>query len=161
MSFLGKNINIALVGLILAVVLIAAGTTVVYQRGLTTRTQEYETTSSNLSQCLTSLTNYQGKLSEKLAELNDTSQDISKYDTLYEQKVAELNEANQELKQTDAELKQMTLLKESFKKELDQKTQTVIDRESEIDTLNARVDTLERENRNLRTDLNECLSGGT
>jgi chromosome segregation ATPase len=115
MSFLGKNINLALTVLILIIILAATGVTILYQRGLRVRTTQYENVSSNLSQCLKAVANYQDVLSQKEVQLNATSQDIRKYDVLYTQKVSELDQKQQELTTTQTNLNAMTLQKEQFK----------------------------------------------
>ena len=160
MTYLGKNINLVLVGLILVTVVLAVGTAMLYQRGLEQRTDEYETTNTNLSQCLTMADNYKDKLVQRETELNQTSQDIRKYDLLYEQKVSDLEVKQQEVVSTKQQLSSMTLQKEQYKN-------LYGDALINISSLQVKIGNLERDNNALRgrvsdllDDLNQCESGG-
>lgn len=159
MGFLGKNINIALVALILITILCAVGVTVLYQRGLLERTTQYETTSTNLTQCLSALANYQDVLSKKESELNETSLDIRKYDALYGQKVAELTETAGDLDETKKQLSQATLLKEQYKTLYGQAQLNLSAQANQIAQLNARIIDLNDEIDDLEADLRDCERG--
>ena len=52
-SYLGRNVNLALLVIIIGVVVALVGTTVYFQRGLQNRTQAYENTAGTLSECQT------------------------------------------------------------------------------------------------------------
>jgi chromosome segregation ATPase len=152
MSFLGRNINLALVALILIVILVAVGTSVLYQKGLTQRTQDYENSSVSLGQCQTALDNYRTALAEKESKLNDTSQDIRKYDIIYEEKQAQLATSQQNLQDTQGKLNTMTLQKEQFKNlygdallNISQMQRTIGGLESSVTSLRADVRELEKE----------------
>ncbi|MBR9692343.1 hypothetical protein GOV07_00245 [Candidatus Woesearchaeota archaeon] len=156
MSFLKKNINMALVALILVLVLVATGTTVLYQRGLQQRTAQFETTSYNLSECLGQVENYIDSLEERESELNETSQDIAKYDTLYGQKVTELTKTEDDLTATKAGLTAMTLQKEQFK---DKYSKSLVDLQSLENEKLTLLDEIAKRNKlisQLQSDLNSC-----
>jgi len=159
MGFLGKNINFALIVLILMIVLVATGTTVLYQRGLKERTSQFETTNSNLSQCLTALDNYKSVVSQKEAQLNDTSQDIRKYDTLYSQKVAELGQRDTDLQSTRQQLNAMTLQKEQFKSLYSVSLLNISSLQSDVEDLEDTIDARDATIRSLRSQLSACLNG--
>lgn len=156
MSFLGKNINIALVALMLIVVLVAVGTTVIYQKGLSSRTSEYEVTADNLSQCLTTAENYRQKLLDKEQQLEDTSQDIAKYDIIYENKVAEAQSLEDQKRAVERDLQAMTLQKENFKRQLDDEIRVSEGLRADIAELEEDLDTLRDQNARLRADLKQC-----
>jgi len=156
MGFLGKNINLALIGLILALVVVATGTTVLYQRGLQQRTSQFESTSTNLSQCMNQVTNYKSVLENKESELNATSQDIAKYDTLYGQKVSEVNDLTSELSSTKSALNSMTLQKEQFKNLYSSALLNISSLENDIRLLDNQIDDLKAERANLQSLLANC-----
>ncbi len=155
---LGKNINMALVGLILILVLIATGTTVLYQRGLQERTRQYEETSANLSQCRAQVENFKSELEKQQSKLNATSQDIAKYDTLYGQRVAELNQVRDELAATKSSLNAMTLQKEQFKKLYSTALINISSLNNQITALENQVEVLREQKAHLETLLAECDS---
>lgn len=159
MSFLGKNINLALVALVLAIVVIATGTTVVYQRGLQERTQQFETTSTNLSQCLAQVENYRSELQKTETDLLETSQDISKYDQIYGQKVDELTDKEQELTKTKSSLNAMTAQKEQYKNLYSSALLNISSLENDIVDLEEVVDDLKADKSRLAAELAECQSG--
>ena len=160
MSFLGKNINLVLIGVILLVIVVTVATAVLYQQGLTQRTTDFELTSSNLSQCLTTLDNYRSSLAQKETELNSTSQDIRKYDVLYEQKQAELTSTQTTLTSTQTTLDRVTLERAQFKSYYE-------DAMLNISTLQRQIGNLQSDNENLRADVSDlqdrldaCQKGG-
>ncbi len=156
MSFLGRNINLGLITLILILVLLFAGVVVLYQRGLAQRTTEYETTSSNLTQCLTTLDNFRDRLAQTETQLDSTSQDIQKYDTLYEQKVAELGDKDRELRQTRSELNGMTLQKEQYKNLYGKSLLNISAQQGQITKLNDDITSLKATIRSLQNQLDAC-----
>lgn len=114
-TYLGRNVNLALLVIIIGVVVALVGTTVFFQRSLQNRTGEYETTSFTLSQCQTALSNYQDQFSKAQAKVNQTSQDIKRYDQLYEQKSGELKDTQSNLSATTKQMLFERLQKEKFK----------------------------------------------
>ncbi len=156
MGFLGKNINLALIGLILVLVLVATGSTVLYQRSLQQRTDQFETTSLNLSECRAALENYMDVLEERESELNETSQDIAKYDTLYGQKVSELESKKDELDATQADLNSMTLQKEQFKELYSKALLNISSLAADIEDLEDDVAVLQSQKQDLKDDLDAC-----
>lgn len=156
MVFLGKNINLVLVVIILLVILLATGTTVLYQRGMSKRTSQYETTSSNLTLCTKALENYRNVLNKKNTQINETSQDIKKYDTLYGQKVAEITKKESDLKDTQQKLNSMTLQKEQFKVLYGQTLLNISVQKSRINDLLREVNNLKDDEEILRNQLSEC-----
>lgn len=156
MSFLGKNINLALVALLLIVILIAVGTTVVYQRGLSQRTSDYEVTSTNLSSCQTQLDNYKERLEKKEGKLQDTSQAIKKYDTLYEQKVSALKDAEGQVSDLQRQLNTITLQKEQFKNLYGTALLNITSLENRVSDLESEKEDLQSKVKNLKDDLYDC-----
>ena len=153
-TYLGRNVNLALLIIIIGVVVALVGTTVFFQRSLQNRTQEYESTTGTLSDCQTALSNYQGMYSQSLAKVNETTQDIRKYDQLYEQKVGELKDTQSQLQQTQTQLQFEKLQKEKFQQFYEdeasqnaQLNQTIIYQQNQINNLNGQV-----------SDLNSALS---
>jgi chromosome segregation ATPase len=159
MSFLGRNINLALVSLIVIMLLLAAGVTILYQRGLQERTSQLENTSSNLSSCLTALANYKDVLSQSQEKLNATSQDIRKYDTLYSQKVAELTQTQQQLTTTQGQLNDMTLQKEQFKNLYGQAALNITVLQSSINSLNSQIYSYRNSLSACQSSLSSCQAG--
>ena len=99
-SYLSRNVNLALLIIIIGVIVALVGTTVFFQRSLQNRTSSLEDTSTDLQSCQVSLENYMEKYSEAQVRVNETAQDIRKYDQLYEQKVGELTDTQQQLLDT-------------------------------------------------------------
>jgi len=118
-TYLGRNVNLALLIIIIGVVVALVGTTVFFQRGLQNRTVEYETKAGSLNECHIALTNYQEKYSAAQAKVNQTSQDIRKYDQLYEQKTGELKETESKLSSTEKQLTLAKLINEKIQSDND------------------------------------------
>jgi chromosome segregation ATPase len=145
-TYLGRNVNLALLIIIIGVVVALVGTTVFFQRSLQNRTQEYETTTDTLSTCQLALSNYESKYAESLAKVNETTQDIRKYDQLYEQKVGELKDTQTQLSDTAKQLAFEKLQKEKFQQFYEQTArvnaqlnQTVVAQKSQIDSLSSQL----------------------
>ena len=148
-SYLGRNVNLALLIIIIGVVVALVGTTVFFQRSLQNRTGDYESTTQTLSQCQVALANYQEKYSDAQEQVNQTSQDIRKYDQLYEQKVVELKETQDNLSTTTKQMLFEKLQKEKF--------QSFYETErSRAAQLNATVISQANTIDNLEDELNEC-----
>ncbi len=159
MSFVGRKINAVLVLLIILVVIIATGTTIIYQRGLSARTRAYEVTQANLSQCTTALENYRERLQQKESELKETSADIAKYDTLYEQKVAELEKTQDLLESTRRQLSTVRLQKEQFKNLYGKALLNISVLQERVADLQEDVASLRRQVSNLQDELDSCGGG--
>lgn len=151
-SYLGKNVNLALLVIIIGVIVALVGTTVFFQRTLQNRTGAYEATTDTLASCQVALSNYQNQYAAAQERVNQTTQDIRKYDTLYEQKVAELRETQDTLSKTQQQLQFEKLQKEKFQafyeqtaNENRQLNATVTSQASRIRTLENRVDDLEED----------------
>jgi chromosome segregation ATPase len=145
-TYLGRNVNLALLIIIIGVVVALVGTTVYFQRSLQNRTQEYESTTDTLSACQTALSNYESKYAESLAKVNETTQDIRKYDQLYESKVGELKDTQTQLTTTANQLAFEKLQKEKFQQFYEQAAkanaqlnQTIAYQKSQIDSLSSQL----------------------
>jgi chromosome segregation ATPase len=114
-NYLGRNVNLALLVIIIGVIVALVGTTVFFQRGLQNRTQEFETTAEGLNSCQTALANYQTKYTQAELRANETSADIRKYDQLYEQKTGELKDAQGQLSEMTRQRDFEKLQKEKFR----------------------------------------------
>jgi chromosome segregation ATPase len=148
-SYLGRNVNLALLIIIIGVVVALVGTTVFFQRSLQNRTGAYESTTDQLTQCNVALSNYMGQYSAAQQKVNQTSQDIKKYDQLYEQKVAELKETQDTLEVTEKQL--------AFEKTQKQKLQTLYEAEArKTAELSTNITRLESDIRSLRRELRTC-----
>ena len=156
MGFLGRNINLALIALLLILILAATGVTILYQQGLRQRTTQYENVSSNLSMCQTTLTNYQDVLGQKEVQLNETSQDIRKYDQLYSQKVSELNTTQGQLTSTQQQLTDMTLQKEQYKNLYGQALLNISAQQYTIIGLNSQIDSYRSSLSSCQNSLSSC-----
>jgi chromosome segregation ATPase len=151
-SYLGRNVNLALLVIIIGVVVALVGTTVFFQRSLQNRTGAFETTTETLDQCQTALANYQEQYSRAQAQVNQTSQDIRKYDQLYEQKTGELKETQDTLSSTQKQLEFEKVQKDKFL-ELYEKERsinsylnvTIESQQNRIRQLENRIDDLEEE----------------
>jgi peptidoglycan hydrolase CwlO-like protein len=159
-NYLGRNVNLALLVIIIGVVIALVGTTVFFQRGLQNRTQAYESTSLTLSSCEIALTNYQEKYSEAQQKVNETSQDIRKYDQLYEQKTGELKDTQAQLAESQKQLVFEKLQKDKFREFYEAESRltsqlnlTVQSQTSQINSLNSRLNTC-------NTKLSQCQAGG-
>lgn len=155
-GYLGRNVNLALLVIIIGVVVALVGTTVFFQRSLQNRTSAYEDTTSTLGQCQVALTNYQERYSEALADVNATAQDIRKYDQLYEQKVGELKDSQSQLLSTQKQLEFERLQKQQFQglyeseqRKANQLSEQIESKDEEIRQLRNRID-------NLEEDLDAC-----
>lgn len=141
MGYLGKNINLTLLMLVIGVIVLLVGITLFFQFGLQERTQDFELTAENLTFCRESLNNYQNRFSEAQQQINSTSQDIRRYDQLYENKVAELAEKDDELDVANNRIKTLELIKTSL--------------ESEKSTLQQNIRILEQEKINLEKKISD------
>ena len=157
-SYLGRNVNLSLLVIIIGVVVALVGTTVFFQRGLQDRTQAYEDTEGSLSECNIALANYQEKYQQASEKANETSQDIRKYDVIYEQKVGELQDAETEISSLQQQLAFEALQKEKFQDLYEDEVATSASLQNTIASRDADIDDLEREVRNLKDDLNVCQS---
>lgn len=170
MAYLGKNINMALLLLIVGIVVVLIGITIVFQTGLKTRTSDYELASENLTECSTQLANYKDRLSEEEEKATSAAQDIRRYDQLYEGKVDELSEAADEL---DASQKKVTLKdlritsleseKNILKDKEDQCIQNLNTKIGEIERLDDKIDSYQskisccKDEADLTTCISECF----
>lgn len=152
-TYLGRNVNLALLIIIIGVVVALVGTTVFFQRSLQNRTGAFEDTAGQLQQCQVSLNNYINQYAEAQEQVNQTAQDIRKYDQLYEQKVADLKETTETLASTQAQLQFEKLQKERFQQYYEDAMRTIASQNSTIRTLNTRI-------RNLENELEACEEGG-
>jgi len=148
-TYLGRNVNLALLVIIIGVVVALVGTTVFFQRGLQNRTQEYQTTAGSLSECNVALANYESSLNQAQQKVNETTQDIRKYDQLYEQKTSELKDTQDQLSSTQKQLTFEQLQKAKFQQFYEsmlqvnlQLNQTVAYQASQINGLNSQISDL-------------------
>lgn len=151
-NYLGRNVNLALLVIIIGVVVALVGTTVFFQRSLQNRTEAFETTFTSLDQCEVALNNYQEKYSQALEDVNSTTQDIRKYDQLYEQKVGELKDSQSQLLSTQKQLEFETIQKQKFQelfedeqRKANQLSQTIADKDTKIAQLESRIEKLEED----------------
>ena len=106
MSFMQKNINMFLLGMVLLVALTLAGSAIYYQKTFDSITTSYDQTSENLSSCKADLESYKFNLNKTLRSLNTTAQDIRRYDELYSTKATQLQETSETLNETASELQE-------------------------------------------------------
>lgn len=149
-TYLGRNVNLALLVIIIGVVIALVGTTVFFQRGLQNKTQQFENTYSNLGECQVALSNFQDKYSQALEEVNETSESIRKYDQLYEQKTGELKDTQTQLTETQKQLAFEKLQKDRFKEYYEaqvranlQLNQTIESQKSQINSLKSQLSSCE------------------
>lgn len=155
-SYLGRNVNLALLLIIIGVVVALVGTTVFFQRGLQNRTEAYQSTSTDLDVCQTTLSNYQDKYLQAQAKVNETSQDIRKYDQLYEQKVGELKDSQTQLLDTQKKLDFERLQKEKFQDFYEDQLKISQQLNITVDSLRDQIDDLKRDLSQCKADLNAC-----
>jgi chromosome segregation ATPase len=124
MSFMQKNINLFLLGMVLVVALTLAGSAIYYQKTFDKMTTNYDETSANLSSCRSDLDSYKFNLNKTLRSLNTTAQDIRRYDELYSTKATQLqettttlNETASELQETKISLQEESALKNKYKQD--------------------------------------------
>ncbi len=148
-NYLGRNVNLALLVIIIGVIVALVGTTVFFQRSLQNRTQEFESTTGTLSECQVALANYKDSYSQSLQQVNKTSQDIRKYDQLYEQRTGELKETQDTLDSTKKQLLFESLQKTKFQQYYEDEQQqnmrlnlTIQDRDSTIRSLQSTISSL-------------------
>lgn len=156
MAYLGRNVNLALLLIIIGIVIAMVGTTVFFQRGLQNRTTAYESTSTALSSCEVALANYQERYEQAQAKVNETSQDIRKYDQLYEQKVGELQDTQGQLASTQRQLEFQELQSEKFQQLYEAQLQVARQQNITISNLRDEIDDLERDLRSCRAELDAC-----
>lgn len=162
-SYLGRNVNLALLVIIIGVIVALVGTTVFFQRSLQNRTQEYQTTTGTLEECRTALANYQTQYSEATQQVNKTAQDIRKYDQLYEQRTSELKETQTTLEKTQTQLSFEKLQKEKFQQFYEAERQatyqlnaTVQSQATKIRSLDNKIDDICDECRTSGGDCDSC-----
>ncbi len=156
-SYLGRNVNLALLVIIIGVIVALVGTTVFFQRSLQNRTQEYESTTGTLSECQVALANYQDKFTQATQQVNKTAQDIRKYDQLYEQRTGELKDTQTQLdnaqKQSIVERQRGDSLQTSLTQEMDSNRQL----NSTVNSLTQQLSSLDSKLRNI---CRQCSSSG-
>jgi len=157
-TYLGRNVNLALLVIIIGVVVALVGTTVFFQRGLQNRTQDFEVTSSQLNACQTALTNYQQQYEETRQKLNDTAQDIKKYDELYEEKTGELKDAQSQIAKTQQQLAFEKLQKEKFQQFYEAELRNNQQLNSTVTSLRTQVNNLNNEIDDLESTISSCRS---
>jgi peptidoglycan hydrolase CwlO-like protein len=158
-NYLGRNVNLALLVIIIGVVIALVGTTVFFQRGLQNRTNAYETTSLTLSQCQVALTNYQEKYEQAQQKVNETSQDIRKYDDLYEQKTGELKDTQGQLADTQKQLVFEKLQKDKFREFYEAEARTTAQLNATIASQAKQISSLNSQLSSCKADLNDCEAG--
>lgn len=156
-SYLGRNVNLALLVIIIGVIVALVGTTVFFQRSLQNRTQEYQTTTGTLSECQTALQNYQSKYSEATQQVNKTAQDIRKYDQLYEQRTGELKETQTTLEKTQTQLAFERLQKEKFQQYYEAERQGAIQLNLTVQSQTSKINSL---NNRIKDICSECRTSG-
>lgn len=142
-SYIGKNINMVLLLLLIGIVILLVSITIFFQFGLKTRTSAYEATSENLSTCENKLGVCLQTNVEKEKQLNSTAQDIKRYDIIYEGKVAELEDVQNDLSKANARIKSLELIKAGLESEKTALQQTINTKTQEINNLNTQIDNLE------------------
>lgn len=156
MGYLDKNINMALVIIIVGIVVAMLAVTVFFQVGLKTRTTDFETTSENLTTCETQLANYQERLNTAQSQLSSTSEDIRRYDQLYETKVAELSDTSDELETANKRVQSLNLIKTGLETENSQLKGQTNQLQQSVNQLTTRVDDLEDDVTYWRSKFNCC-----
>lgn len=156
MSYLGKNINMTLLLLVVGVVVVLIGITIFFQTGLKTRTGDFEEASTNLTECTTQVKNYQERLSEEEEKATSAAQDIRRYDQLYETKVAEIEDTKDDLSAAQKQIQLKELRITSLEAEKAGLQQTVNTRNQEINTLNDKISSLNDDIDNLEVQLSAC-----
>lgn len=151
-NYMGRNVNLVLLVVIIAVVIGLVGTTVFFQRVLENKTDAYQDTSMTLGQCQVELANYREVASEAQEQANQSAQDVRKYDEIYEQKVGELADTQSQLADTTRQLAFEKLQKERFQASYEQQL-------SENRKLNITIDSLEDRISDLKSDLAACKAG--
>lgn len=137
MGYLGKNINLTLLIIMIGVIILLVAVTLFFQLGIQERTEDFELTSTNLSTCQEALNNYQNRFVEAQEQINSTAQDIRRYDQLYENKVAELSEKGDELSTANNRIQTLELIKaslESDKTALEQQTRVLEQEKTQLTT---------------------------
>ena len=118
MSFMGKNINLFLLILVIGVVILLAGASLFFQENLKNINKNLKEERSNLNLCKTELISKINALNQTLENLNFTKQDISKYGVLYQNKTVELETTQSELSEKSEQLSSATTQLTSTKTEL-------------------------------------------
>lgn len=151
-NYMGRNVNLMLLVIIIGVVVALVGTTVFFQRVLENKTDAYQDTSMTLSQCQVELTNYREVASDAQEQANQSAQDVRKYDEIYEQKVGELADTQSQLGDANRQLAFEKLQKERFQISYEQQL-------SENRKLNLTIDSLQDKISDLKDDLAACKAG--
>jgi chromosome segregation ATPase len=143
-GFMGKKVNLFLLLMLMLILLGFGGVTVYYQYTFRNINQKYDNVSANLGTCEQNLSQTTTSFMTAMKNLNSTETDIKKYDVLYEQKAGELEQKKTDLSNTQAELTRVTLLKESYKKQIDQAYAQIIGLNQTITSLNIQITVLNR-----------------
>ncbi len=142
-TYMGRNVNLALLVIIIGVIVALVGTTVFFQRVLENKTDAYEDKAMTLGSCQIALANYQESASEFQQQANQSAQDVRRYDDLYAQKVAELNDAQVQLADTDRQRAFEKLQKERFQQSYEQALATSRTQNQTITSLKNKISDLE------------------
>ncbi|MBR9700665.1 hypothetical protein GOV11_02265 [Candidatus Woesearchaeota archaeon] len=155
-SYLGRNVNLALLLIIIGVVVALVGTTVFFQQTLENKTTSFESTSETLTACQVALTNYQDRYSESQERVSETAEDIRKYDELYEQKVGELGDTQQQLLQAKTQQEFERLQKQKFQERYETELATNRELSNNIDDLKGDILSLRSDISDLEDELDAC-----
>lgn len=155
-DFMGKKVNMFLL-LMIIVVLVGMGVVSIYfQHSFKTLNTQFENTTGILGTCQSELSQTNQALSTSQRSLNSTTTDIRKYDTLYEQKAAELETKKTDLSKAQAELNRVTVLKETYKRQVDEYYSKILSLNTTIKTLGQSIASLNSDVTRLQNRA-ECL----
>jgi uncharacterized membrane protein YgaE (UPF0421/DUF939 family) len=138
-SYLGRNVNLALLVIIIGVIVALVGTTVFFQRSLQNRTEAYQETTGTLEECRTALANYESKYTQATQQVNQTTQDIRRYDQLYEQRTAELKETQTTLNSTKVQLQFEQVQRQYFQASFESQLRLAAQLNTTVNALNQQV----------------------
>jgi len=155
-DFMGKKVNMFLLLMIILVLAGLGGVSIYYQHTFKTVNQNFNNASSNLASCQQILEQTTGTLASTVQNLNSTESDIKKYDSLYEQKAKELEAKKQELTNTQGDLNRVTVLKETYKRQVDDYYSRILVLNTTVIKLNQNVTSLKSQV-NQWQDIASCL----
>lgn len=155
-DFMGKKINMFLLMMVILVLIGMGVLSIFFQHSFKSLNTQFENTSSTLGSCQSELVQTSQALTLAQKSLNSTTTDIRKYDTLYEQKANELESKKTDLAKAQAELNKATVLKETYKRQVDEYFAAVTKLNNTITKLNQNI-TIMKNQLDIWQERSSCL----
>ncbi len=155
-DFMGKKINMFLLMMVILVLIGMGAVSIYFQHSFKVLNTQYDNKTEILGTCQSELSEKNQALTLAQKSLNSTTTDIRKYDTLYEQKANELETKKTDLAKVQADLNRATVLKETYKRQVDEYFASLTTLNATITKLNQNI-TILKNQLTIWQDRSSCL----